>query len=254
MDAISIAQAREHSGLRLITRQGVPTPWAQAAKGILEIKGLPYQLAQESMADEKGAQAAWLGDQGSPFVMLGDEPPRSGWASILELSERLAPSPPLIPGSSDDRIELFGIANEICGELGLGWCLRLIMIDASLREPEQLGAFPTRVADYLGKKYGYYEGCADIARGRVHEILATLSRRLGDKVYFLGDLSALDVYWATFGNMFMLLDDEDLPAVSMARDAWRYLGGGTFTDKVPDNLVTHHRRMYERHLGLPVQL
>ena len=33
--AISIAQAREQPGLRLVLLRGVPSPWGQAAKGIL---------------------------------------------------------------------------------------------------------------------------------------------------------------------------------------------------------------------------
>ena len=253
MDVVNITAARERPGLRLVTRRGVPTPWAQAAKGIIELKGLPCVLAQETLEDGKGAHQSWTGDGGAPHVAYNDEPLRSGWAQVLELVERLAPNPSLIPADGRARAEMFGLANELCGEMGLGWSLRRIMIHTSLTEPDAEGAFPERVAHYLGDKYGYNVHSVEQAPERVRTIIATLSDTLGDKAYFFGTLSALDVYWATFGNMFLLLNEEELPAVPLARNAWA-LGGGKFRDVLPDNLVTHHRKMYEEHLGLPVQL
>ena len=253
MERVSITEARASDGLRLVTRKGLPTPWAQAAKGIIEVKGLPCVLAQESSEDPKGAHVDWTADNGSPFVAWNDEPLRNTWSSILELAERLAPEPRLIP-SGAGRVRLYGLAHAICGEMGIAWSLRLLMIDGSLSQPGADGAFPEKVARYLGAKYGYDPGCADAARSRVTETLELLADALAEKPYFLGELSALDIYWAAFGNMFMLLDDDELPAAPLARDAWNKLGGGRFRDQVPDNLVTHHRKMYEQHLGLPVQL
>ena len=54
MQLVSITEARERRGLRLITRRGIPTPWAQAAKGLIETKGLECVLAQESADDVSG--------------------------------------------------------------------------------------------------------------------------------------------------------------------------------------------------------
>ena len=253
MDVVNITTAQERKGLRLVTRRGVPTPWAQAAKGIIELKGLPCVLAQETLEDAKGAHQSWTGDSGAPHVAYDDEPIRSGWAQILELAERLAPSPSLIPANGRQRAEMFGLANELCGDMGLGWSLRLIMIHTSLAAPETEGAFPERVASYLGSKYGYNPQSVEQAPERVRGIIATLSDALGAKPYFFETLTALDIYWATFGNMFLLLDENELPAVPLARNAWA-MGGGRFRDELPDNLVAHHRKMYEQHLGLPVQL
>src|SRR5688572_3167713 len=39
-----------HPGLRLVLVRGVPSPWSQAAKAILEIKGLPYVAAPLEVA------------------------------------------------------------------------------------------------------------------------------------------------------------------------------------------------------------
>jgi len=254
MEVVSITEARSRKGLRLVTRRGVPTPWAQAAKGIIELKGLPCVLAQESEADPKGAHADWTGDAGAPFVAYDDEPLRSGWVQILELAERLAPHPRCVPQNSRERAALYGYANEICGEMGLGWCLRLLMVHASLVTPEQEGAFPERIAHYLGRKYGYRENCAPEARRRVLDILGSLSALLGEKPYFFGELTALDIYWAAFGNMFMLLEQKELPAAPLARNAWGRLGGGRFKSEVSGNLARHHRKMYTEHLSLSVQL
>ena len=253
MTLVSISEARARGGLRLVTRPGIPTPWAQAAKGLIEVKGLDCVLAQESLNDSKGAHVEWTGDNGSPFLAYEREPLRDRWASILELLERIAPNPALIPGG-DERIRFYGLANEICGEMGMAWNLRLLMIEGSLENPRAPGAFPEKAAKYLGRKYGYFPGCGKDAAGRVRSVLQALSRQLEGQSYFFGELSALDVYWAAFGNMFMLLSDEELPAAPLARDAWRQLGGGRLTAEVPQDLVRHHRWMYTEHLQLPVQL
>ena len=253
MPLVSITEARERDGLRLVTRRGIPTPWAQAAKSLIEVKGLDCVLAQESAEDPKGAHFDWTGDNGSPFVAYDREPLRDRWTAILELVERLGSGPALIP-AGEDRIRFYGLANEICGEMGMAWNLRLLMVEGSLENPDAPGTFPEKVARYLGKKYGYFAGCGSAAQERVRSVLQTLSGQLAEQPYFFGTLSALDVYWAAFGNMFMLLSDEELPAAPLARNAWDQFGGGRFTSEVPDNLVKHHRKMYVEHLGLPVQL
>lgn len=253
MDLVTITEAMDRDGLRLITRRGIPTPWAQAAKGLIEVKGLPCVLAQEG-PDEKGAHAKWVGDQGAPFVAFDREPIRGGWAQILELVERLAPEPRLIPSEGPRRAHMFGLANEICGEMGLGWSLRLRMVHKSLTDVGAPGTFPEPVAKYLGGKYGYTANQAATAETRVSTVLNTLSNELGEQSYFLGELSALDIYWAAFGNMFMLLSADEMPAAPMVADAWGNAGGGQYADLVPANLKQHHRRIYETHLSLPLQL
>ena len=110
------------------------------------------------------------------------------------------------------------------------------------------------IGAYLASKYGYTSERAAAGRGRVGSILQTLSETLGDKDYFFAGMTALDLYWAAFGNMFMLLAEKDFPAMPMARDAWANVGGGPYADAVPDNLRLHHARMYERHLSLPLEL
>ena len=73
------------------------------------------------------------------------------------LAERLAPKPALLPADPEARSRVFGLAHEICGELGLGWNARLAMFRPALESgqaPEGLRA--------MGAKYGYRE--AAVAR------------------------------------------------------------------------------------------
>ena len=125
---ISIADARADRGLRMACLRGVPSPWTEAAKGIFHVKSLDCQYAAQRREDEDNAIAAWAGNSSVPVVAYENEPLRTGWAEILLLAERLAPQPALIPEAADQRALLFGLAHEICGEMGFGWCLRLHML------------------------------------------------------------------------------------------------------------------------------
>ena len=70
-----------------------------------------------------------------------DEPPRSHWAEILALAERLAESPSLLPRAPFERTLLFGLVHELLGERGLVWSGRLLVIHAGLTSDGQRG-FP----------------------------------------------------------------------------------------------------------------
>jgi len=74
---------------------------------------------------ENGTTKSWTGQHNAPVVMHGSEKPRSGWADILLLVERLAPQPRLLPSDPGERALAFGLADEICGEKGLSWSRRL---------------------------------------------------------------------------------------------------------------------------------
>ena len=47
METHTIKQAMEQDGLRLMTIPQVPSPWSEAAKGILYAKGLEFDRIQE---------------------------------------------------------------------------------------------------------------------------------------------------------------------------------------------------------------
>jgi glutathione S-transferase len=250
---ISITQARSASGLRLACMRGVPSPWTEAARGIFHVKGLACQYAAQGKDDPDGALVAWAGNVGIPVVAYENEKLRTGWAEILLLAERLKPEPALIPPRAADRATLFGLAHEICGEMGLGWAYRLLMVQRSLVSGGASG-FPVGVANYLGARYGFDAAQSGAAKTRVIEILTMLSERIAGRRYLYGSsLTALDIYWATFANLIVPLPDDVLPMPPMIR------AGYTCDDHdvlgaVSTELRALRQRIYESHLELPVPL
>jgi glutathione S-transferase len=208
---LSIAEARQASGLRLVGLRGVPSPWTEAARGIFHVKGIPCRYAAPSR-DEPDAIADWAGNSSIPVVAYEGEKLRTGWAELLLLAERLAPQPALIPGDAEQRATLFGLGHEICGEIGLGWCARLLMIERSLGDSGGLG-FPPRIAAHLAGKCGHAPGIGKEAMGRVRAVLAMLDARLARHPYLLRDtLTVADIYWATFANLITPLPEDQLTA------------------------------------------
>ncbi|MFW6094388.1 MAG: glutathione S-transferase family protein [Pseudomonadota bacterium] len=252
-DYMSIAEARDAEGLRMACIRGVPSPWTEAARGIFRVKGLACRYAAPAADEPADAVAEWAGDTSVPVVAYAREKLRTGWAEILLLAERLAPEPALIPAEPEERAMLFGLGHEICGEMGLGWCVRLLMVERSL-EQRHASAFPNAVAEMLASKYGYEPDAAARARDRVPEILAMLDARLARSPFLLGErLTAADIYWATFANLLTPLPEADMPAIPAIRAA--YAGSEPWLlEAVTERLRTHQRTIYDRYLELPVPL
>ncbi|MYF09852.1 MAG: hypothetical protein F4229_02445 [Gammaproteobacteria bacterium] len=250
----TIAEIKSAAGLRMACLRGVPTPWTEAAKGIFHIKGLDCQYGAQGEGDEEGAIAAWAGDSSVPVVAFENEPLRTGWAEILILAERLAPVPALIPDSASGRADCFGLAHEICGQMGLGWAYRLMMAQRALSHDETEGKFPAGVGQYLAAKYGLNPVHAGQAKARVLDVLGLLDERLASGPWLCGEaLSAVDVYWAVFANLFAPLPAEELPALPMIRDAYSCRDEDINAALTP-RLRAHQRRIYDDHLELPVPL
>src|SRR5450755_1336503 len=125
---VGVEDAIDRDGLRMVVVGGVPSPWGEAAKGILHIKRIEWVAVRLAYDSEPLKQ--WAGQRSGPIAMYDKDPPRAGWSEILELAERLAPVPPLLPAEPAARTEVLAIANEICGEGGLGWTRRLQLIHA----------------------------------------------------------------------------------------------------------------------------
>ncbi len=251
---VGITRARELPGLRMILLRGLPSPWTQAAKGILRIKKLDYTSVAPTPDDPPDALHSWTGQTSYPAAMYADEPPRSGWAEILLLAERLEPSPPLVPADPALRARMFGLAHEICGEMGLGWCQRLRMVE------RRFAANPDDpIARMLAGKYGYRPDSAAQARRRVLDVLGllaaelTASREAGGR-FLLGDaISAVDVYWATFCNLVSPLPADQLPLPEPVRAMFTEPEAEVLA-AVDDALLAHRDLVYAEYLGLPVEL
>ena len=78
MEFVDFEQARQREGLRLVTVSGVPSPWSEAAKGILHVKKIPFVAVHLDPGNP--AFVEWIGQESAPVALLDDEPPRGGWA------------------------------------------------------------------------------------------------------------------------------------------------------------------------------
>lgn len=250
---LSIAEARERGGLRLVVIRGVPSPWTQAAKGLFHVKGIEYAKVALAPDEPRETLREWTGQDSFPAAMYEDERPRTSWEEILWLAERLAPSPRLVPVDPGERILMFGLAREICGELGLGWCRRLLAMGSAMRS----GSNPAMAA--MGRKYLSSESETALAIDRIVEVLGLLADRLRQSQqaghrYLMGEaLTAMDVYWATFCNLLKPLPAEKMPlapgiqAMFEAREP-------EIVEALDPALLAHRDFVYETHLELPVEV
>ena len=251
---VSVDEAIKRSGVRMVVVGGVPSPWGEAAKGILHIKGIDWTAVR--LAYDSEPLKDWAGQRSGPVAIYDDERPRAGWAEILLLAERLAPTPPLLPGDAAERALVFGLAHEICGEDGLGWTRRLQLIHAGL---QSAGGFPQRVAAYLARKYGYSPEAGAAAGARVHDLLGMLAARLtaqrqAGSRYYVGDtLTAVDVYSATFMALLHPLPQAQCAMDADTRRAFETLDAPTEAALDP-MLLEHRDMMYRERLASPLVL
>ena len=269
IDYIPIREAKNMSGLRIVLGAfAVPGPWHEACKGIFHVKGLDYTPVRSSNEDASDIQLGmensqselveWTAQSSAPVVIWNDERPRSQWNDQLHLAERLSPEPALIPSDSEDRIRLFGLANELLGENGLCYSKRHFMT------AEPLASLPKDSPDramfsHLGEKYGYSEVSLARASSRIVGILGVMHAQLSTQQargsrYLIGDqLSALDIYWATTCGFLDPMPEERCPMSTDFRQPYFY---GSVNDEIDRALTVelraHRDLIYETHLQLPI--
>ena len=254
----TIAEARKMSGLRLVLGAiAVPGPWREACKGVFYVKKVPY-VPVAAVGDDgtDGELIDWTAQSSAPVAIWNEERPRSTWIEQLYLAERLAANPPLIPAEIEERMLMFGYANELCGENGLGWSKRLTMIHSTVTNP----ATPDNVKGFwlkFGTKYGYSAGAAQTAPSRMIEILRLLDARLSQQQakgsrFLVGvRLSALDIYWAAFAALLRPLEPELCPMATGFRDFYSETNPAV-TAALSSRLLEHRDFIYREYLELPV--
>jgi glutathione S-transferase len=257
MAELSIREAMAASGLRLMTIAGVPSPWSEAVKGILHVKGLEYRSFDQT-GEDGGALQEWTRQDSKPVLVWNDERPATGWAEILHLAERLQRSPRLIPEDPVDRTLMFGFSHELCGEMGLGWAYRVLMVEVGHgNENDSPVGFPNAVVEMLAHKYGWSEGMAAVAKPRVIEILDDLDRQLArqqelGRQFLIGErLSAVDIYWAAFCAILNPLPDDQCPMIDFIRTAYT-CRDEEIIESLSERLLQHRDDIYTNHLELPV--
>jgi glutathione S-transferase len=242
------------SGLRLIIVRQTPSPWSQAAKAMIEYKGLDYAIGGHEIGGENEAEVAWSHQNSGPVVAWNDEPPRSNWLDILHLLERIAPDKPLLPADAAERAKMIGLSYEICAELGIGWNLRL-----RLFRPFMEGAETPEMVLRMGEKYRYNATDTALANERLVARLNLLSAELQGQVdrghqYFLGEsLSALDFYWAAFCNIALLPSHDWIPLAP----EWRamFIAPDPAVDvAITPALRAHRDHMMETYFRIPMEI
>lgn len=254
MQFISIEEAVRRDGLRLVIVAGTPSPWGQAAKAMIEYKGLTYAAAPQVMGGANEALVAWAGVNSGPVVAWNDERPLSRWDDILFLLERIAPQRSLLPADIVERVQLFGLAQEICGECGLGWNRRL-----SLFQPAMRSGNPPEAVLNMARKYRYNE--SDVAAAEARQVAtldlltAVLSQqRARGRRYFIGaGPTALDFYWAAFCNLFDILPPEHMAVDAGFRGMLETLSP-TVRAALSPQLLEHRDHMMQHYFKLPMEL
>lgn len=255
LEFVDVETARNATGVRLVLLAHVQSPWSQAAKAIYEYKAIPGRAVLMTSRDE--AVRNWTGISNAPVVMFEQETPRSGWAEILGLAERLRPDLPLIPESPQQRVLHQGLCLETMGEGGLAWNARVLAVDASLTS-EGVCSFPLQAARYLAKRYGHTPGCAAAARARVVDVLKLLesqlraSRELGHQYVFGATPCAIDFYATAVMDMLVPLPPEQCPSHPSGRLGFDWLHTELQAD-LPPELIAHRDHMHAAHVPLPLR-
>jgi hypothetical protein len=254
---IDIEQAAKMSGLRVVLPPGIPGPWAEAIKGILYVKKIPFIRVRHDRSDY-AQLIRWTAQSSSPVMIYNDERPRSIWSDQLFLAERLQAEPALVPSSMEDRALLFGLSNEICGETGFGWSRRLMLIQAAVADPNATEESRKGMLAF-GSRYGYSPAAAAAAPAKAAEIVSAIaehleSQRSRGSHFLIGDkLSALDIYWAVFAALIEPLPDSLCPMPPEIRS--RYLCEDPIVRAATTSqLLAHRDFIYHEYLELPVDL
>lgn len=254
-DEVDIAHARELGGLRVVLLPGIPSPWGEAAKGILWVKGLGYTRVPHPPGGPTDELEDWSGQTSAPVVAWEKERPRSGWAEILALAERLGPEPRLVPAQPALRAACLGLSHELMGEGGLCWNLRLAMVHDALG-PNPRGPMPASLARPFGLRYGYTDedGSAAVARarGQLEFLVERLRRNPGP--YLVGDgLTAADIYCAVSMAVLRPLPPEQCPMGDFFRKLYSSAAPELLAAADPE-LFEHRDHVYGEFLELPIPL
>ncbi len=252
MDYLTVEEAREAPGLRLVLTAGVPGPWGESAKAILAYKNIPFSPVFQEGGGANEALQEWTGQSSAPVAVLDGQPAVSHWLDLLHLAERLAPEPALIPEEAGQRAEGLGLSALIAGVDGIGWNRRVQILDPLVRLEE----VPEPMARIAGK-YACTPEAMPIATQRLATACAYLDSVLqcqeaAGSPYFVGDsVTAADIYWANFAAMFKPLPHELNPMPDYLRASYAGAPAETMAG-FTERLEAHRDHMYNTHIALPL--
>ena len=251
IEYIEPAAARQLDGLRLALTAGVPAPYSMSARAILEYHQVPYTAVRQVGAGSNETLLEWTRHRNAPVAVYNDEAPRTGWLEILHLAERLGSSPSLFPQDNAMRREMVGWIDQLIGENGWVWNMRLLML--GFGGPERAAKEAARNPMYAD--YGYsadsHAQAIQVALAQLREFSAwSESLETGPAGYFFGDqLCALDIYWVYFSQLLQTLPLEVCPIPDMLRTA--YDSGGQALGEGFDELLARRNWMVAQYPALP---
>ena len=256
MDYVPIEEARKAPGLRLVLTGGLPAPWSESAKGLFRVRKVDYLPVLQQGGGPNEELLAWTGHRNAPTALYEDEAVRVSALDMVNLAERLGSGPSLVPADLAERVQMFGLLNEIAGENGMAWNARILMFAAMI---ENMGK--EAMADNpMLREYHYSEGEVANAPGKIIAVLDALSvqrqkQQASGSPYLIGDhLSALDIYWACFSQMLDTLPAEVNPMPDYMRKVWglvtQSLQQAGYT--LDPTLITHRDHIFENYLQMPL--
>jgi len=250
LEYISLEQAKQESGVRIICTRLVPGPWGEAAKAILRLRKVPFKVVAQAGGEENQEIVEWTKHRNAPIVMYKDESPRVRAMEIIELAERLGTGPSLLPEDLTDRMLVVGIINELAGEDGFAWNGRLLMLKPGYEKQGEKILTTPMYKDYFSLAH------AERALHRVREILDYLSSQIeaqrdrGSK-YLVGEtLSAADVHWAYFSQMLDAYPHEQNPMPGFLRKSWGIVASSL--GEYDPVLIEQRDAIFAEHLELPI--
>lgn len=256
MEYLDVATARELDGIKLVLTRGVPGPWGESAKAILRHHQLRYHPVAQLGGQANEALLDWTGHRNAPLLVVPGEPVRAHWLEILNYAERHGRGPGLLPRAPALRAQAIGLAHEICGENGLAWQLRLLMLDL-IKAHNKAAADSNPMLD----AYGYPTGFAaqrPAVFARIDQQLAFFNAQLEQQQqqgseYLVGEaFTVVDLYWAFFSQMLQPLPAPANPLSGFTRTLYELYS--TLAPEAPlAALGEHQRRIFDRHLALPME-
>jgi glutathione S-transferase len=115
--------------------------------------------------------------------------------------------------------------------------------------------FPVEVAKYLAPKYGYAPDRVEQGRAQIAAACEMLAAWLGDGAYLGVDRpNAADVYVATFLTPLAGVAEADCPKFAPPLRAAFNSAHDELGSLVPPSLFALRKRMFEQHLGWPIEL
>jgi len=243
--------ARDMPGLRLALTAGVPAPYSMSAKAILNIKGVDFVPVLQQGGGRNTALVAWTGQRNAPVAVYEDEAPRAGWLEILNLAERLGSGPALLPADLQQRMQMIAWTNELIGEGGWVWQMRLLML--GLGGPEKSAAAAQKNPMYA--QYGYNENARAEAEAKarlIFQAFTEFAQQSSHEHYLIGNsLSALDIYWVFFSQIANTLPEEQCAMPSGLRKSYEYCGALMGDSNA--GLINRRDWILANHLTLPLE-